>query len=81
MTEIKKEIKAYIEGLSYIVYTAKSSYEIWWILEGPDRPKYVNTLNEYLSFFSPSIDAPRGFCAYFNLRKIKSAQKGGVSSG
>jgi len=57
MTQLSEEVKTYIEKLSGIVYTAKSSYEIWWILVGPERPKYVNTLNQYLSFFSPTIDA------------------------
>ena len=57
MSEIKEEIKSHIERLSDIVYTAKLSYEIWWILVGPDRPQYIDTLNRYLSFFRPTIDA------------------------
>jgi len=78
MTEIKKEIKSYIEGLSNIVYIAKSSYEIWWILVGPDRPKYVNTLNEYLSFFSPCIDA-HFQTMIVSLYKLNDRSKGTLS--
>ena len=57
MTQLSEEVKTYIERLSDIVYTVKSSYEIWWILVGPDRPQYTDTLNRYLSFFRSTIDA------------------------
>ncbi len=40
-----------------IINTAYFNYKIWWIFVGPDRPKYVDVLNRYLLYFSPSIQS------------------------
>ena len=53
----KEIIKSQIRKLSEILITAKLSYETWWIMAGPDRPKYIEIFNTYLSFFRPTINA------------------------
>lgn len=57
MEQIKTNIYHYATKLSNVIIAANLSYEIWWELSGPNRPKYVDILNDYLSFWSSTISA------------------------
>lgn len=52
------DVEKYISELRHSVTVASLNYEIWWVFKSQDsRPKYADTLNRYLLFFSTSIHA------------------------
>ncbi len=55
MSDIKKLIEPNNNELFYILNTAYFNYQSWWILVGPDRPKYVRILNNYNLYFRTVI--------------------------
>ncbi len=46
----KKAISKKLDRISRALLEAKTFYEMWWVLRGPTRPKYVDIMNEYGSY-------------------------------
>ena len=52
------KVESHIKNLWDTVIAAEHNHDIWWIYKSKDtRPKYLNTMNRYLSFFTTSIHA------------------------
>lgn len=51
-------VEIHIKNLWNTVITAEHNHDIWWIYKSKDtRPKYIDTMNDYVSFFQTSIHA------------------------
>jgi hypothetical protein len=58
MADSRQQINDHLDDLRHTISVAEINYQIWWIYKGRDtRPKYVETMNEYLEFFQASIHA------------------------
>ena len=56
--EIRIKVEVYSKLLANIITSASLHYDIWWIYKERDsRAKYVNTMNQYLDFFLPSLQS------------------------
>ncbi len=55
MSNIKKYIDINNNELLHVLHIAFYNYKSWWILVGPDRPKYVRILNNYNLYFRTAI--------------------------
>jgi hypothetical protein len=67
---MEDKIKTYIKEIQNTVTIAGLNYEVWWLFkERESRKKYVNTMNNYLMFFSTSIHAH--FIAYMRTRRTQ----------
>lgn len=56
--ETQINVENHINNLWNTVITAEHNHDIWWIYKSKDtRPKFLDTMNEYLSFFKTSIHA------------------------
>jgi len=57
MSDINKMIELNNNDLLHVLNNAFFNYKSWWILVGPDRPKYVKILNNYNLYFRTSINS------------------------
>ncbi len=54
----QERIDSYIKSLRDSIIAAEHNHDIWWIYKNKDtRPKYLDVMNSYLSFFQTSIHA------------------------
>lgn len=57
-TKTQEKIDFYIENLRGTIITAELNHDIWWIYKSKDtRPKFIDIMNSYLSFFQASNHA------------------------
>ena len=55
---MQSKIDLYIKGIQDTIVAAEHNHEIWWIYKSRDtRPKYIDIMNAYPSFFQTSIHA------------------------
>ena len=55
---MKNKARKYIKGLANTITSASLHFDIWWVYkEKNSRAKYVDILNDYLSFFKTSLQA------------------------
>lgn len=65
----KKAISKKLERISRALLEAKTFYEMWWVLCGSTRPKYVNIMNEY-GFYSRALITTTFYTTVIALYKV-----------
>jgi len=57
-TKTQKSIDSHIKSLRDTIIVAEHNHDIWWIYKSKDtRPKFIDVMNSYLSFFQTFIHA------------------------
>lgn len=55
---MKDKARKYINGISNTITSASLHFDVWWVYKEKDsRAKYVDVMNEYLNFFTTSLQA------------------------
>ena len=59
MPDIKSsDVGTYIDELRHAIYTASLNFDVWWVYKNQEsREKYVETMNDYLWFFTTGLNA------------------------
>lgn len=69
----------YLNEVAISVHASKRYYDMWWLLRGEKRPKYVDILNQYL-YLSKAMIAGTFHMAITNLFKIMDAKSYNLDS-